>query len=377
MTIVKTKKVKPLVTIIIGTRPEAIKLSPVILNFKQSALINTRVVITGQHKDLVLPILKIFGITPDSNLNLMAQKQSLNHITTNTLNLLKIEFSKYMPDLVLVQGDTSTAFSAALAAFYEKIPIGHIEAGLRTDQIMNPFPEEGNRRLISQLASIHFAPTKKAAHHLKESKVFGEIYLTGNTVIDSILYVKNKKPKLNFLEQFKTYKKIILATVHRRENWGGNIRDIAKGFLDIVNNNKNAVLIFPLHPNPLISKNFREFLGNHDRILLHDALPYDELVSLMDQAEIILTDSGGIQEEAPSFNTPVLVLRENTERPEAIESGTAKLVGTDSKKIFQEANLLLNNKEAYTKMSNIKNPFGDGKASERILKASIKFILKN
>ena len=356
-----------LVTVIIGTRPEAIKLSPVIKAFQLNSFFKVRVVLTGQHKELVDEVLNVFNIKYDFNINLMSSKQSLNYITVKILDGLEEEFDKFLPDLVIVQGDTSTAFVAALASFYKKILVGHVEAGLRTDNIYDPFPEEVNRRLISQIAGLHFAPTKTSLENLISSKVQGEIIKTGNTVIDALLIASEKATKKNFIKNFEIKNKLILVTVHRRENRGEKLLNIANGLLKIVSNHQEVNLLIPMHPNPEVRGPLKKLLGKHKRIKLCEPLNYLEIVSAMKQCYLIITDSGGIQEEAPALGKPVLIIRNTTERPEGIESGTAKLIGTESKKIYEETRSLLTNKKKYQMMSKAINPYGDGKASERIV----------
>jgi UDP-N-acetylglucosamine 2-epimerase (non-hydrolysing) len=276
-------------------------------------------------------------------------------------------FKQLNPHLVLVQGDTTTAFAASLAAFYQKIPIGHVEAGLRTNDVFNPYPEEANRRLISQLTQLHFAPTTQAVKNLKNSGVLGEIHHTGNTVIDALLSIAKQQPQLNIPELNNSSYRLILATVHRRENWGEPLQGIAAGFLQILNEFPDTALLLPLHRNPTVREPLTERLGNHPRVFLTEPLDYTELVAAIDQCYFLLTDSGGLQEEAPSLGKPVLVLRTTTERPEAVEAGTAKLVGTEARNIFTEAAELLTNEIAYQNMANAINPFGDGQASKRII----------
>lgn len=357
---------KPRVTIIFGTRPEAIKLAPVVKIFKNCKQIETRIILTGQHKEMVTQVLKFFDIKEDKNFELMKYKQSLSHITCKVLAGLEIEFDEFKPDIVIIQGDTSTAFAAALAAFYKKIKVAHVEAGLRTDVLFNPFPEEANRRLISQISSIHFAPTNNAKQNLINSGVCGNIYLTGNTVIDSLLYTA-EKTKYDSKYRFKNKDiKLILCTIHRRENWS-KIKEITSGILKILETYKNINLIIPLHKNETVRKPIIEILGKHKRVSLTEPLEYEELIAVIKNCYLILTDSGGLQEEAPSLGKPVIVLRDNTERVEALKSGTAKLVGTQPDNIYKEVEKLIIDNKAYEKMSQAINPFGDGKSSKRIL----------
>jgi UDP-N-acetylglucosamine 2-epimerase (non-hydrolysing) len=269
---------------------------------------------------------------------------------------------------VLVQGDTTTAFAAALAAFYQQIPVGHVEAGLRTDDLFNPYPEEANRRLISQITQLHFAPTPTAVKNLQRSGVTGAIHQTGNTVIDALLRVAATNPACSIPNLDWEKYRMILATVHRRENWGPPLKDIAQGFLMILDKFPDTALLLPLHRNPTVREPLQALLGNHPRVFLTEPLDYTSLVGAIQRCYLLLTDSGGLQEEAPSLGKPVLVLRETTERPEALAAGTAKLVGTDAQQIVTAAAKLLSDPEAYATMATAINPFGDGKASQRILK---------
>ncbi|MEH2079151.1 MAG: UDP-N-acetylglucosamine 2-epimerase (non-hydrolyzing) [Nostoc sp.] len=355
------------VCIILGTRPEAIKLAPVIQVFQKSSEFQLQVILTGQHREMVEQVMQLFNIKSDYNLEIMQVQQSLNDITCRSLQGLEALFKAEKPDFVIVQGDTTTAFAAALAAFYQKIPIGHVEAGLRTDDIFNPYPEEANRRLISQITQLHFAPTPWAVENLYRSGVLGEIHMTGNTVIDALLNVAATQvvcdvPGLNW----ESYR-VLLATVHRRENWGEPLLAIAQAFLQILDKFPDTALLLPLHRNPTVRVPLQELLGNHPRIFLTDPLDYGELVGAIKRSHLLLTDSGGLQEEAPSLGKPVLVLRDTTERPEAVVAGTAKLVGTTTENIFAAAAELLSYSDTYEAMANAINPFGDGHAAERIL----------
>ncbi|MEH1873257.1 non-hydrolyzing UDP-N-acetylglucosamine 2-epimerase [Nostoc sp.] len=355
------------VCIILGTRPEAIKLAPVIQIFQKSSSFESQVILTGQHREMVEQVMHLFNIKADYNLEIMQVQQSLNDITCRTLQGLEALFKENKPDLVVVQGDTTTAFAAALAAFYQKIPIGHVEAGLRTDDILNPYPEEANRRLISQITQLHFAPTAWAVENLHRSGVLGEIHMTGNTVIDALLNVAATQVVCNVPGLDWDSYRVLLATVHRRENWGEPLLAIAQGFLQILDKFPDTAILLPLHRNPTVRVPLQELLGNHPRIFLTDPLDYGELVGAIGRSHLLLTDSGGLQEEAPSLGKPVLVLRDTTERPEAVAAGTAKLVGTTSENIFANAAELLSDPDAYEAMANAINPFGDGHAAERIL----------
>jgi UDP-N-acetylglucosamine 2-epimerase (non-hydrolysing) len=364
----------PLVTIVLGTRPEAIKLAPVIRAFQQAPQFRTRVVLTGQHREMVSQVMELFAIQADHDLALMAPKQTLTHITCAALQGLKQEFADHRPDLVLVQGDTTTAFASALASFYEQIPVGHVEAGLRTDNLLDPFPEEANRRLISQLAQLHFAPTERSAANCRASGVVGEVLVTGNTVIDALLQMAEQAPRLDLPGLDWQAQRVILATVHRRENWGERLGEIGAGFLALLERFPDTALLLPLHRNPTVREPLQALLGSHPRAYLCEPLDYDQLVAAMRGCTLVLTDSGGLQEEAPALGKPVLVLRRTTERPEAVDAGTARLIGTASADIVAEASTLLSDASAYEAMARAVNPFGDGQASGRIVAAARAFL---
>ncbi|MBD0345716.1 MAG: UDP-N-acetylglucosamine 2-epimerase (non-hydrolyzing) [Coleofasciculus sp. Co-bin14] len=355
------------ICITLGTRPEAIKLAPVIQQFRDCDAFETHVILTGQHREMVDQVMQLFELSADRDLEIMQAKQTLTDITCRSLRGLETIFQEIQPKLIIVQGDTTTAFAATLAAFYQKIPVGHVEAGLRTDDLLNPYPEEANRRLISQLTQLNFAPTALAVKNLQRSGIVGAIHHTGNTVIDALLTVAKRQPHCEVKgldwEKYRT----LLATVHRRENWGEPLRDIAQGFLQILEEFPDTALLLPLHRNPTVREPLQEILGNHPRAFLTEPLDYGELVGAIARCYLLLTDSGGLQEEAPSLGKPVLVLRETTERPEAIEAGTAKLVGTNSTEILTAASELLSDATAYEAMATAINPFGDGHAAERIL----------
>lgn len=354
--------------IALGTRPEAIKLAPVIQEFQRSPAFQTQVILTGQHREMVEQVMQLFELTAHRDLAIMQAQQSLTDITCRSLQGLEGIFRELQPQMVLVQGDTTTAFAATLAAFYQQIPVGHVEAGLRTDDLFNPYPEEANRRLISQLAQLHFAPTTLAVDNLKRSGVTGEIHLTGNTVIDALLSVARRAPECPIPNLDWQKYRVLLATVHRRENWGEPLQEIAAGFHQILEQFPDTALLLPLHRNPGVRKPLQALLGNHPRAFLIEPLDYTELVGAIQRCYLLLTDSGGLQEEAPSLGKPVLVLRETTERPEAIAAGTAKLVGTNRDAIASAAGKLLSDGVAYQAMATAINPFGDGSAAARILK---------
>lgn len=362
------------ICITLGTRPEAIKLAPVIQVFRQSPHFRPYVVLTGQHREMVSQVMELFELTADRDLAIMQPQQTLTEITCRSLQGLEHLYQELKPQLVLVQGDTTTAFAATLAAFYQQIPVGHVEAGLRTDDLYNPYPEEANRRLISQLSQLHFAPTPQAVANLKAAGVVGEIHLTGNTVIDALLQVAHRQPVCPVPGLDWQKYRVLLATVHRRENWGAPLREIAAGFLQILEALPDTALLLPLHRNPTVREPLQAQLGSHPRVFLTEPLDYPALVAALKGCTLVLTDSGGLQEEAPSLGKPVLVLRETTERPEAVAAGTAKLVGTTAAGIATAAIALLEDAAAYRRMANAINPFGDGHASERILRIVQQFL---
>lgn len=366
---------------IFGTRPEAIKLAPVIKTIEaHPELVTSVVCVTAQHREMLDQVLSVFGIHPHYDLNIMKPEQLLADVTTEVLNNIGDILDSEKPDLVLVQGDTTTTFAASLAAFYRKVKIGHVEAGLRTFDKYQPFPEEMNRRLTGVLADYHFAPTPRARENLLGEGVKDEnIIVTGNTGIDALfMALKRLKehPSDNiWLTEFLPKldgKRLILITAHRRENFGANFEEICKALREIVKRNKDVIIVYPVHPNPNIRVFAEKFLKGCDRITLTDPLEYGPFVKLLERAYLILTDSGGIQEEAPSLGKPVLVMREVTERAEAIECGSAKLVGTKAAAIVEGVQKLLDIKSEYGKASKLNNPFGDGKASERIIQHILK-----
>ena len=354
------------VCITLGTRPEAIKLAPVIQTFQQLPQFETKVVLTGQHREMVAQVMSLFDLSADHNLDIMQPKQTLSDITCRSLKGLETLFTEMRPDIVISQGDTTTAFAAALAAFYQQIPVGHVEAGLRTDNILNPFPEEANRRLVSQIATLHFAPTETSVKNLQASGVTRGIHKTGNTVIDALLTVAEKAPLCEVPGLDWENHRVILSTVHRRENWGQPLNDITQSFLEILDKFPDTALLLPLHRNPTVRDPLKAALESHPRAFLVEPLDYGQLVGAMKRCYLLLTDSGGLQEEAPGLGKPVLVLRETTERPEAIEAGTAKLVGTSPATVVNAASELLSDADAYTSMARAINPFGDGRAAKRI-----------
>ena len=361
---------KKKVITIFGTRPEAIKMAPLVKELEKREGIDSKVCVTAQHREMLDQVLDYFDIKPDFDLNIMKSKQTLTGITNKVLEGLEEIFIQEKPDMILVHGDTTTTFSGALAAFYQQIKVGHVEAGLRTFDKYFPFPEEMNRKLTGALADLHFAPTKGSkANLLREGVSENDIYVTGNTVIDAMLHTVKEdyifdNDILNEID-FKN-KKIIMVTAHRRENWGEGIDNICEALNKIVDKNKDVELIYLVHLNPVVKDVVYSKLGNKERVHLLPPLDTNETHNLMNKCFMVMTDSGGLQEEAPHLGKPVLVLRDVTERPEAVEYGTVKLVGTDINKIVTEANNLINNKDEYMKMSKAANPYGDGLASRRI-----------
>lgn len=360
---------------VFGTRPEAIKLAPVIKELAKQSYsdqIISKVCVTGQHREMLMSFLKLFDIKPDYDLNIMKPKQTLFDITANTLIKFKNILRNEQPDIVLVQGDTNTAFAASLSAFYLRIKIGHVEAGLRSGNKYNPFPEEINRKLIDQLADLHFAPTKAAKDNLlKENFKEDAIFVTGNTIIDALFMGLERVKKKGEIYQknslVKKGNKLILVTGHRRESFGEDFKNICHALHQIVKLNNNVEIIYPVHLNPNVQEPVNRILGNLNRIHLIKPLDYLSFIRLMDRAYLILTDSGGVQEEAPSLGKPVLVMRNTTERPEVIEVGAAKLVGTTMHSIVEETQKLLTDRKKYAKMIGIPNPYGDGQAAKRIV----------
>jgi UDP-N-acetylglucosamine 2-epimerase (non-hydrolysing) len=379
----KNEKIKAL--FVFGTRPEAIKMAPVIREMEtENSKFKVVVCVTAQHREMLDQVLKIFEISPDHDLDIMRKNQDLFDVTTNALIGLKDVFKKEKPDIILVQGDTTTAFAAGLAAYYLKIPIAHIEAGLRTYNKYSPFPEEKNRHLLSALADYHFAPTEWAKSNLLKEGIPNEnIWVTGNTVIDALLTIVRRQESEVRKETFERYfkekwnlnlsadspsSKLILVTGHRRENFGEGFENICLALKEIAEIRKDVIIVYPVHLNPNVQQPVKAILNGKPNIHLIDPLEYEPFVFLMSNAYLILTDSGGIQEEAPSLGKPVLVMRDTSERPEGIEAGSAKLVGTDSKKIVRETQKLLNDKMEYERMAKTINPYGDGKAAQRIVK---------
>ena len=376
------------VMLVFGTRPEAIKMCPLVKEFqKRCDEFETIVCVTGQHREMLDQVLKIFEVTPDIDLNIMKQGQDLTDVTVRILNGMRDVFKECRPDVVLVHGDTTTSTAAALAAFYAQIPVGHVEAGLRTHNIYSPWPEEMNRQVTGRIATYNFSPTLLSEKNLIEEKAMGKIYVTGNTVIDALHYVVNKLKSdetianeqdailLNAgydVTRLADGKKLVLITGHRRENFGDGFIRMVTAMKDLSEKYPEVDFVYPMHLNPNVRKPIHEVFGEdltRPNFFFIEPLQYLEFVHLMSKATIVLTDSGGIQEEAPGLGKPVLVMRDTTERPEALESGTVHLVGTDYDKIMNEVSILLDDAEAYTKMSQAVNPYGDGLACGRIVNA--------
>lgn len=369
-----TQKLKVLT--VFGTRPEAIKMAPVVERLIESDALDARLCVTAQHRQMLDQVLELFGLKPDFDLDLMKPGQDLTDLTARVLTGMRDLFSEWRPDRILVHGDTTTTLATSLAAYYEKIPVAHVEAGLRTGNRYSPWPEELNRKLTADLADLHFAPTERSRDNLiAESIAEDRILVTGNTVIDALLEVRERlhgdealrqeaERRFPFLDREK---RLILVTGHRRESFGGGFERICQALSEIARRD-DVQVVYPVHLNPHVQEPVRRTLGNRDNVHLIDPQDYLPFVYLMDRAHVILTDSGGIQEEAPSLGKPVLVMRDTTERPEAVQAGTVRLVGTDNEKIVNETESLLDNNEHYDRMAYAHNPYGDGYASQRIEK---------
>jgi UDP-N-acetylglucosamine 2-epimerase (non-hydrolysing) len=354
------------VLLVFGTRPEAIKMCPLILELKKRDNIKTTVCITGQHREMLHQVLNVFNIRADIDLDIMRDKQTLFDITSSILVKLRTVFEQYKPNLVLVHGDTTSSFTAALAAYYHKIDVGHVEAGLRTYNIYSPFPEEFNRQSVGLISKYHFTPTQASHDNLvREGKKERHIFITGNTAIDALkttIHLDYKHELLDWIGDSK----LILITAHRRENLGEPMHNMFRAINRIINENSNLKAIYPIHMNPAVRNIASEVLGSNSRIKIIEPLEVIDFHNIMSKSYIILTDSGGIQEEAPSLGIPVLVMRDTTERPEGIEAGTLKLVGTSEETIYNNFNELLNDIDLYKKMSSASNPYGDGTACIKI-----------
>ena len=357
---------------IFGTRPEAIKMAPLVRELQSSEHIESLVCLTGQHREMLDSVMDIFGLKANFDLNIMEKRQTLSTITTKTLLGMENVFAEAKPDLVLVHGDTSTTFAGALAAFYHQIKVGHVEAGLRTWDKYSPFPEEMNRTLVGDIADLHFSPTRANAENLRREAIAGEIFITGNTAIDAMRYTVRSDYRfttelLNELD-FE-HKRIIAVTCHRRENYGKPMQDIMHAILEVVERHPDVEVVYPVHLSPVVRECAFPILGGHDRIHLIDPIDVEEMHNLIARCCFVMTDSGGLQEEAPALGKPVLVMRRETERPEAVAAGTAKLAGVEKDVIVSIADELLDSPEAYAKMAKAVNPYGDGRACARIVQA--------
>jgi UDP-N-acetylglucosamine 2-epimerase (non-hydrolysing) len=366
---------------IFGTRPEAIKMAPLVKALQAEAELQCVVTVTAQHREMLDQVLELFAIKPDHDLDIMQANQTLFDVTGKALTGLKSVLEQEKPDLVLVHGDTTTTFVASLAAFYLQIPVGHVEAGLRTGNKLSPFPEEMNRKLTGAIADLHFAPTTISRENLLKEGIKPEsIFVTGNTVIDALL--QTVKPDYSFTQpdlqniDFNRHR-VLLVTTHRRENLGEPMRQIYLALREIVQQFPDILIIFPVHKNPKVRAVVEEVLGDLDRVRLIEPLDYQPFINLMNKSHLVLTDSGGLQEEAPSLGKPVLVLRDTTERPEAVTAGTVRMVGTDRQKLVECARELLSSERAYANMANAVNPYGDGQACRRIVQNLLFYFDKN
>lgn len=360
---------------VFGTRPEAIKMAPLVRALDSAEGIDSKVCVTAQHREMLDQVLELFEIQPEFDLDIMKSGQSLNDVTSRILLGLKPILESFKPDVVLVHGDTATTLSASLAAYYQQIAVGHVEAGLRTQNIYSPWPEEGNRKLTGALAALHFTPTRTSVENLKQENIIDGVHITGNTVVDALLLVKDKLENDSELSRqldakfslIDPRKKMILVTGHRRESFGGGFENICQALKEIAVNNPDCQIVYPVHLNPNVQEPVNRLISDVDNIHLIEPQEYLSFIYLMNRSHIILTDSGGIQEEAPSLGKPVLVMRNTTERPEAVSAGTVKLVGTDKDVIVREVETLLHDQDAYLTMSHAHNPYGDGRACARIV----------
>ena len=363
---------------VFGTRPEAIKMCPLVKVLEKDDRIESIVCATAQHREMLDTVLEIFDVKPQYDLNVMSHGQTIVDVSNKVLTGVDKVIKECNPDIVLVHGDTSTTLNGALAAFYNQKPIGHVEAGLRTGDIYSPFPEEANRKLTGAIATLHFSATESNKANLERENIYKNIYITGNTVIDALLSVVDKNHKFddkNLNDIDFENNKIVLLTAHRRENWGEPMKDIFAAVRELVTKNEDVNVIFPMHKNPLIRELANEsFKGVEDKIHLIEPLEYVDFANLMAKCYLIMTDSGGIQEEAPALGKPVIVLRTETERPEAVEAGTVKLAGIKKEDIFNIADELINDEEAYNKMAHAVNPYGDGKACPRIAEHIVEYF---
>lgn len=368
------------ILLVFGTRPEAIKMCPLVLELKKHKEISTIVCLTGQHREMLRQVMDAFNLKEDYNLDIMRPKQTLTTITCDILEKFEPVLQDEKPDVVLVHGDTTTSYAAALAAFYQQIPVGHVEAGLRTGNIYSPYPEELNRQMTGRIATFHFSPTLLNKQNLEKENITKNIFITGNTVIDA--FKTTVKDNYEFVEnslQTVDFEKnrVITVTAHRRENLGEPLKQICRAIKRIVNDNPDVIVVYPVHLNPLVQNTVHEILGNNERIKLIKPVDVLDMHNLMAKSFMVMTDSGGLQEEAPHFGKPVLVMRTETERPEAVDAGTVKVVGVDENVIYNNANELLNNKAFYDNMAHAVNPYGDGHASERIAEILINEVCKD
>ncbi len=358
---------------IYGTRPEAIKMAPIVKALQRSEHFECEVTVTGQHREMLDQVNELFGIVPDHDLNIIQPRQTLNGVLTRTVNGLDELFSAQKPDAVIVQGDTTTTTAGALAAFYTGIPVIHAEAGLRSFNLFSPFPEEANRKMTSQITSLHLAPTSQSRDNLlRESLPEQDIVVTGNTVIDALLEVAQKEvpfsdPQLE--EAARSGQDVLLVTTHRRENQGAAMEGVGRALARLADRYPEKLIVLPAHRNPVVREAILPALRGHSNVIVTEPLPYGEFTRLMNLATVVLTDSGGVQEEAPSLGKPVLVMRENTERPEAVDAGTVRLIGTDEERVVQEVSHLFDSAESYRAMANAVNPYGDGGAAARTVAA--------
>lgn len=370
---------KKKVMCVFGTRPEAIKLAPVVHALRKCEDLEAIVVSTAQHREMLDQMLRWFDIQPDFDLDVMRPRQTLPELTARVVVGMDDALTRFKPDMLLVQGDTTTVMAASLAAHYQKVPVGHVEAGLRTEDRYNPFPEEMARRLTTRLASAHFAPTRRAVNNLAAEGITENVYLTGNTVIDALLETVEKLKthpvdKSLFANTDFENHRVILITAHRRENWGASMDEIARALKQIADEFDDVQLLYPIHKNPIVRESMEPIFAGHPRVILIEPLDYVPFVYAMQRCFFVMTDSGGIQEEAPGLGKPVLVLRTNTERPEAVEAGAAKLVGVTHESIVSAARELLTSQQTYERMASVVNPFGDGKAANSIIHAIEQFF---
>ena len=357
---------------VFGTRPEAIKMAPLVKELERREEIESYVCLTGQHREMLDSVMEIFDLKADFDLNIMEKRQTLSTITTKTLLGMEKVFEENKPDLILVHGDTSTTFAGALAAFYHQVKVGHVEAGLRTWDKYSPFPEEMNRTLVGDIADLHFSPTKANAENLRRESVMGDVFITGNTAIDAMRYTVSENFRFGIAELDSldfANRRVIVVTCHRRENYGKPMQDIMHAILEVVNSHPDVEVVYPVHLSPVVRECAFPILGGHERIHLIDPVNVEQMHNLMSRCYMVMTDSGGLQEEAPALGKPVLVMRRETERPEAVAAGTVKLAGVERDAILALANELLNDPTAYAAMAHAVNPYGDGHACARIADA--------